>query len=1008
MKRLFSRQIRFLIPIFLLLPFGVLAVEKVSVTSKTPITMTVKKQQSLVVQGTTVQNARSASILSARNKAVKGFTTRLSCKAPARKGAKGSCDVKLTITGSVPLGKYTLNLLDGKRQVLAAGQFDVKVDPAVARKQQVAKQKAAQVAKQKTEQVAKKKAVQVVKQNVATEQKKVLSVKQKSDVARASAAKKQQAEASKRVEQAAKKETASDKKKVLLAKQKATVSQNKARAGQLTTRDIVTASKTKEADPQMRQKVVQLSPDKKPQLVSDIVLIDAQNSTTMTGEDRAAVLPPQGGSGFGTFDPPLQVTAPDGTQVEVGTVSQAVTIYNYKINDDSGLTNNRDVVLYHNTTNNPTHYRIAESSNWAQVQWKPYTPNPDYTLSMGEGVKTVYLQVKGQNLTDRFGGSQLNTATVSTSITYGELPITNNSSAENVATSCDIRYNFGTNRSVNKTISRGSSIDINVSDINYVTNRSSSNSDARFDFAPHISVSDITLEPSERNPSGNNSFPSILMVVSKPTLEKVVCLDSDEQSGTSLGGGIPSITTPLALAQTLRAAGNTADSAASQMNSILDATPSQIGTALQAAGYSINEIAAALRNTFDYSRDQVQEILQTLQYSADQIQAALDWLFGAAVSAGAQVGAAITTESQVVATNMMKILYLAHGADNYYIMEGGVAQCTYPQGSDLQIFGGDTVAPMPLPNDNLSRTITIFGSFLHTATSISGLPSGASASIVRRGNCGIRLSIRVPESVSSEGNTTGIALLMVGNERGASFVYSIGPIPPKQPRGGVGFAGPSAGTNTNTGGNTPTSDVNLIPVVPLAALYRLNGAVTIRNPSTGDYYTLLNPADNSFCDGLDDIDPLKVKIIPTEEGGIEYDESFIDTSAFANVSDVFSVQDIVWGVTNTGADVSGSFTISLEYAGQVVQNETILSLGPDVRRTYTYRRPQSTIRVAKLTTAVIPGVNTNSDSSNCYHVGSPSDGWNDNLDYWVNVDILEEIDESMETDNSLPIVPRPR
>ncbi len=151
MKRLFSRQIRFLIPIFLLLPFGVLAVEKVSVTSKTPITMTVKKQQSLVVQGTTVQNARSASILSARNKAVKGFTTRLSCKAPARKGAKGSCDVKLTITGSVPLGKYTLNLLDGKRQVLAAGQFDVKVDPAVARAAAVKKQQA--VAKKKADEI---------------------------------------------------------------------------------------------------------------------------------------------------------------------------------------------------------------------------------------------------------------------------------------------------------------------------------------------------------------------------------------------------------------------------------------------------------------------------------------------------------------------------------------------------------------------------------------------------------------------------------------------------------------------------------------------------------------------------------------------------------------------------------------------------------------------------------------------------------------------------------------
>jgi len=114
------------------------AVEKVSVTSKTPITMTVRKQQSLVVQGATVQNAKSASVVSARNRAVRGFTTRLSCKAPVRKGAKSSCDVKLTITGSVPLGRYTLNLLDGRRQVIAAGRFEVQVDPAMARKQQAA------------------------------------------------------------------------------------------------------------------------------------------------------------------------------------------------------------------------------------------------------------------------------------------------------------------------------------------------------------------------------------------------------------------------------------------------------------------------------------------------------------------------------------------------------------------------------------------------------------------------------------------------------------------------------------------------------------------------------------------------------------------------------------------------------------------------------------------------------------------------------------------------------
>jgi len=96
--------------------------------------MSVNKPQNLNVQGATVVRAKSVSILSARNKVVRGFATKLACKAPVRKGAKSSCNVNLTLTRKVPLGKYTLNLLDAKRQVLATGQFEVEAGPQARRK----------------------------------------------------------------------------------------------------------------------------------------------------------------------------------------------------------------------------------------------------------------------------------------------------------------------------------------------------------------------------------------------------------------------------------------------------------------------------------------------------------------------------------------------------------------------------------------------------------------------------------------------------------------------------------------------------------------------------------------------------------------------------------------------------------------------------------------------------------------------------------------------------------
>ena len=172
---------------------SVSAAEKATVTSKSPITMTVKKAQSLSVTGATIHNAKSASILSAKKQAVREITTSLTCKAPTKKGAKGSCDVKLTIIKAVPLGKYTINLIDAKKQTLASGQFEVKVDPVVAKAEAKKKAAAAAAAKKKVADAAaaKKKAADAA----AAKKKLADAAAAKKKLADAAAAKKKLADA---------------------------------------------------------------------------------------------------------------------------------------------------------------------------------------------------------------------------------------------------------------------------------------------------------------------------------------------------------------------------------------------------------------------------------------------------------------------------------------------------------------------------------------------------------------------------------------------------------------------------------------------------------------------------------------------------------------------------------------------------------------------------------------------------------------------------------------------
>jgi len=64
-------------------------------------------------------------------------------------------------------------------------------------------------------------------------------------------------------------------------------------------------------------------------------------------------------------------------------------------NGATTTTTNRTVTLNNTTTGGtPTYYMASQSSTFAGAAWKPYSPAPYFTLSAGNGIKTVYFKVK--------------------------------------------------------------------------------------------------------------------------------------------------------------------------------------------------------------------------------------------------------------------------------------------------------------------------------------------------------------------------------------------------------------------------------------------------------------------------------------------------------------------------------------------------------------------------------------------------------------------------------------
>ena len=70
----------------------------------------------------------------------------------------------------------------------------------------------------------------------------------------------------------------------------------------------------------------------------------------------------------------------------------AVTMF--KINNGASITTSRKVTLNNTCTGIPRYYMASESPFFSGATWKNYATAPSFTLSTGNGTKTVHFKVK--------------------------------------------------------------------------------------------------------------------------------------------------------------------------------------------------------------------------------------------------------------------------------------------------------------------------------------------------------------------------------------------------------------------------------------------------------------------------------------------------------------------------------------------------------------------------------------------------------------------------------------
>jgi len=75
-------------------------------------------------------------------------------------------------------------------------------------------------------------------------------------------------------------------------------------------------------------------------------------------------------------------------------VISVLKVTSFKINNGNGNTTSRSVILNNTVKGIASEYRASDRQTFVGADWKPYISSPRFTLSDGNGTKTVYFQVR--------------------------------------------------------------------------------------------------------------------------------------------------------------------------------------------------------------------------------------------------------------------------------------------------------------------------------------------------------------------------------------------------------------------------------------------------------------------------------------------------------------------------------------------------------------------------------------------------------------------------------------
>ena len=75
-------------------------------------------------------------------------------------------------------------------------------------------------------------------------------------------------------------------------------------------------------------------------------------------------------------------------------VISTLRVTSFNINNGDGNTTSTSVILNNTVEGSASEYRASENQTFVSAYWKPYSSAPELTLSVGNGTKTVYFQVR--------------------------------------------------------------------------------------------------------------------------------------------------------------------------------------------------------------------------------------------------------------------------------------------------------------------------------------------------------------------------------------------------------------------------------------------------------------------------------------------------------------------------------------------------------------------------------------------------------------------------------------